>query len=168
MTRRHVLERSQVVPRPRAEVFAFFADPRNLEALTPSFLRFRIETTGAIPMVPGTLIDYRLSLLGIPFRWRTRIDAFEPGVRFVDTQLRGPYRRWEHTHGFGDAPDGATRVTDRVVYELPLGLLGDVAHAVLVRRALRRIFDFRSERIEALLTSGAPGGRSAPGTAPGA
>jgi ligand-binding SRPBCC domain-containing protein len=168
MTRRHVLERSQLVPRPRADVFALFADARNLEALTPAFLRFAIETEGDIPMAPGTLIEYRLSLFGIPFRWRTRIDAFEPGVRFVDTQLRGPYRLWEHTHGFEDAPGGATRVTDRVVYELPFGPLGDVAHALLVRRALGRIFDFRRERIEALLTSGAPGGRSAPGTVPGA
>lgn len=158
MTRPHALERSQHVPRPRAEVFAFFSDARNLEEITPAFLRFRIETAGDIPMAPGTIIDYRLALFGLPFRWRTRIDAFEPLVRFVDTQVRGPYRRWEHTHAFADAPGGGTLVTDRVVYELPLGRLGDVAHSLLVRRALARIFDFRRERIAALLTGGAPGG----------
>lgn len=169
MTRRHhVLERTQHVPRPRPEVFAFFSDARNLEAITPAFLRFRIATDGDIPMAPGTIIDYRLALFGVPFRWRTRIDVFEPLERFVDTQLRGPYRRWEHTHAFADAPGGGTLVTDRVVYELPLGPLGDVAHRLLVRRALARIFDFRGARIAALLTAGAPGGPSAPGTAPAA
>ncbi|BDG04429.1 SRPBCC family protein [Anaeromyxobacter oryzae] len=175
MTRPHVLERTQLVARPRAEVFAFFADAHNLEAITPRFLRFRITTPGEIAMIPGGLIDYRLSLFGVPFRWRTRIAVVEPGVRFVDVQLRGPYRRWEHTHRFEDAPGGGTLVHDRVEYELPLGPLGAVAHAVFVSRALGRIFDFRRERIAALLAPagrglpisgarGPRGGRSAPGT----
>ena len=154
MARRHVLERTQVVPLPRDEVFAFFADARNLEAITPSFLRFRIVTAGPIAMAAGALIEYRLSLFGVPFSWRTRIETFEPGVRFVDVQLRGPYRRWRHLHAFDDAP-GGTRVTDRVEYELPLGPLGALAHGLFVRGALARIFDHRRERIEALLAPGA-------------
>lgn len=153
MARTHVLERSQLVPRPRPEVFAFFADAHNLEAITPGFLRFRIVTPAPIAMAPGTLIDYQLSLFRIPFRWRTRIVAFDPGVRFVDVQLAGPYRRWEHTHTFEDAP-GGTLVRDRVVYELPLGPLGGLAHALLVERSLRRIFDHRREVIAARLGAG--------------
>jgi ligand-binding SRPBCC domain-containing protein len=162
MTRRHVLERTQHVPRPRDEVFAFFADAHNLEAITPAFLRFRIVTPGEIPMAAGAIIDYRLSLSGVPFRWRTRIVVFEPGVRFVDVMLRGPYRSWEHTHTFADAPGGGTVVSDRVVYELPLGRLGAVAHTLLVRRALAAIFDHRRAETARLLAE--PGaGALAPG-----
>jgi ligand-binding SRPBCC domain-containing protein len=153
MATRHVLERSQLVPRPRAEVFAFFADARNLEVITPGFLRFRILTPGAIPMAPGTVIDYRLALFGVPFRWRTVIEAFEPLASFVDVQVRGPYALWRHTHRFEDAP-GGTLVRDRVEYELPLGPLGDLARALFVRGALERIFDHRAEVIAARL--GAP------------
>jgi ligand-binding SRPBCC domain-containing protein len=127
-------------------VFAFFADARNLEAITPPFLRFRVVTPHPIRMEAGALIDYRLSLYGAAFRWRTRIEAWEPEGSFVDVQLAGPYRVWRHTHRFEDAP-GGTRVTDRVEYALPLGPLGDLAHTLLVRRSLARIFDFRRARI---------------------
>jgi hypothetical protein len=150
VARRHLLERTILVPRPRPEVWAFFSDPHNLEAITPDFLRFRLETPPPIPTAAGTLIDYRLSLFGVPFRWRTRIEDVVPGASFVDVQLRGPYRRWRHLHAFEDAP-GGTRVRDRVEYELPLGPLGDLAHAALVRRTLGRIFDHRAARISALL-----------------
>jgi ligand-binding SRPBCC domain-containing protein len=156
--RAFLLERTQVVPRPRDEVFAFFADAQNLEAITPRFLRFRILTPTPVAMGEGARVDYRLSLFGVPFRWRTRIDAWDPGTRFVDTQLSGPYRRWRHTHLFADAP-GGTRVTDRVEYALPLGPLGVLAHALLVRRTLERIFTHRQERIAALL---APAGAASP------
>src|SRR5689334_16770332 len=109
--RRHVLERAQRVPRPRDEVFAFFEDARNLEAITPAFLRFRVTTPGPIAMAPGARIEYRLSLFGVPFRWRTEIVEYEPGVRFVDVQRAGPYRLWRHLHAFEDAP-GGTLVRD--------------------------------------------------------
>lgn len=163
----HVLERSQLVPRPRGEVFAFFADAHNLEAITPAFLRFRILTPAPIAMRAGTLIDYRLSLAGVPLSWRTRIEVFEPGERFVDVQLRGPYRRWHHLHTFEDAPDG-TWVRDRVEYELPLGPLGDAAHALFVRRALGRIFDHRRAVIAARFGAAEPPPPPAGATAPAA
>jgi ligand-binding SRPBCC domain-containing protein len=151
----HLLERRQLVPRPRAEVFTFFAEARNLERITPAFLSFRILTPGPIPLAPGTFIDYRLSLFGLPFRWRTLIEAVEPGRRFVDVQLRGPYRRWHHEHRFEDAP-GGTLVADRVEYELPLGPLGELAHALAVRHQLAAIFDHRRRAIEALLGAAPP------------
>jgi hypothetical protein len=153
VARRYVLERTLVVPRPRPEVWTFFADPRNLEAITPDFLRFRLETPTPLATEAGALIDYRLSLGGVPFRWRTRIEEVVPGAAFVDVQLRGPYRLWRHLHTFADVP-GGTRVGDRVEYELPLGPLGTIAHAAFVRATLARIFDHRAERVRALL--GAP------------
>ena len=148
----HLLERQQLVDRPRAEVFAFFADAHNLERLTPPFLRFEILTPAPIPMRPGTLIDYRLSLFGVPFRWRTEIEAFEPGVRFVDVQLRGPYARWRHLHEFEEVP-GGTRVSDRVEYEMRFGPLGALVHALFVRRALRRIFDHREQAMRRIFAA---------------
>lgn len=161
MTRRHVLERSLLVPLPRPEVWTFFADPHNLEAITPDFLRFRVTTAGALATVDGAIVDYRLSLGGVPFRWRSRIEDVVPEASFVDVQLAGPYRRWRHLHTFADAP-GGTRVGDRVEYELPLGPLGDLAHAAFVGRTLRRIFDFRADRVAALLGGAGPTRAAAP------
>jgi ligand-binding SRPBCC domain-containing protein len=143
----YVLERTQRIPRPLGEVFPFFADAYNLEAITPPFLRFRILTPRPIPMAPGSCIDYRLQLFGIPFRWRTRIERFDPGVGFVDAQIRGPYRLWHHTHEFERAGD-ATHMRDVVRYALPLGPLGTLAHTIAVRRMLDEIFAFRRRRIE--------------------
>ncbi len=149
MTER-VIERTQTIARPRGEVFAFFADAHNLEAITPPWLHFGVQTPRPIAMAAGTLIAYRMRLHGIPVRWLTRIEEWEPGVRFVDRQLRGPYRLWHHTHTFEDVPDG-TLMRDRVRYALPLGWLGGMAHAAFVERDLAQIFDFRAQTVAALL-----------------
>jgi ligand-binding SRPBCC domain-containing protein len=148
----YVLEREQFVPRPRSEVFAFFADAANLERITPPTLRFHILTPTPIEMRPGAVIDYRLSLLGIQFRWRTVIEVFEPETRFVDVQASGPYKLWRHTHSFEDAP-GGTRIRDRVEYELPFGPLGHVTHALFVRRQLEGIFSYRRSFIDRLFAT---------------
>jgi hypothetical protein len=142
-----VLEREQLVPQPPEVVFPFFEDAGNLERITPPALRFRILTPLPIAMRAGALIDYRLRLFGLPFRWRTRIELFEPPHRFVDLQLRGPYRLWRHLHEFEAAP-GGTRMRDRVEYALPLGPAGALAHALVVRRTLAHIFDHRRAVIE--------------------
>jgi len=150
----HTLSREQLLPRPPGEVFAFFADAHNLEAITPPALGFRVVGEGAIDMRGGTLIQYRLRLRGLPLDWLTRIDEWEPGVRFVDSQLAGPYRVWHHTHDFGEHP-GGTLMRDSVRYVLPLWPLGELA-APLVRRELAAIFDFRAETVRRLLAARAP------------
>ena len=147
----HLLAREQHVPAPPDEVFAFFADAHNLEAITPPWLGFRVVTPGPIEMRAGALIEYRLALHRIPVRWLTRIEEWTPGRSFVDAQLRGPYRLWHHTHTFTPA-GGGTLVGDRVRYALPFGPLGVVAHAALVRRDLERIFDYRRPAIERRFT----------------
>jgi ligand-binding SRPBCC domain-containing protein len=144
------LERTQFIPQPRADVFAFFGEPYNLERITPPFLRFRIVTPPPIVLAPGTQIDYRLQLFGVPFGWRTRIESVEPGVHFVDRQVSGPYRRWRHRHTFHDVP-GGTEMCDRVDYDVGWGPLGWAAGPLFVRRALRRIFDYRRDAVAGLL-----------------
>ena len=146
----HVIERAQVVPLAPAEAFAFFADAFNLEAITPPWLRFRILTPRPIAMREGARIDYRLALHRVPCRWHTRIDVWEPGVRFVDRQVSGPFRAWEHTHLF-EPREGATLIRDRVLYRMPLGPLGELARLLLIGRDLERIFDPRSDAVERLL-----------------
>lgn len=143
--RLHSLEREQFLGRPPAEVFSFFADARNLEAITPPLLGFRVVGDGEIDMRTGTLIQYRLKLHGVALDWLTRIEEWEPGVRFVDVQLAGPYRLWHHTHSF-EPQEGGTLMRDVVRYALPLWPLGELA-APLVRRDLARIFDFRREAV---------------------
>jgi hypothetical protein len=137
--RESIFESALWLPRPRAEVFAFFADAGNLERLTPPWLRFRILTAAPIAMRPGALIDYRLRIHGVPVRWRTEIRVWEPPARFVDVQVRGPYRLWHHTHTF-EEHDGGTLCGDRVRYAVPGGAVVD---RLLVRGDVERIFAFR-------------------------
>lgn len=153
-----LLRTSLWLPRPIGEVFAFFADAGNLEAITPPWLRFRIVTPRPIAMRAGALIDYGLRLHGIPMRWRTEITAWEPPHRFVDEQLRGPYRLWRHEHTFREE-DGGTRVRDEVRYRV---LGGPLVEPWLVRPDLRRIFTFRTEKMQELL---GPSGEAAAGEA---
>jgi ligand-binding SRPBCC domain-containing protein len=147
----HVIERSQRLELPAAQAFAFYGDALNLEAITPPWLGFRVVTAGPIAMRPGALLDYRLRLHGVPVRWRTRIAVWEPPVRFVDVQVRGPYALWEHTHEFAPVGEDAVVSRDRVQYALPFGLAGSLAHALFVRRDLERIFDYREQAVAARL-----------------
>lgn len=131
------------LPAPPESVFPFFADAANLESITPPWVHFRTLTPLPIEMREGTLIDYRLRLRGLPLRWRTLISAWEPPHRFVDEQLRGPYRLWIHEHTF-EPRDGGTLACDRVRYAVPFDCL---VHRLLVRPDLERIFQYRTEAL---------------------
>jgi ligand-binding SRPBCC domain-containing protein len=143
----HTLRREQLLPGAPDEVFPFFADAGNLEAITPPWLGFSIVTPRPIEMHAGTTIEYRLKVHRLPISWLTQIEDWEPGVRFVDAQLRGPYALWHHTHEFEATAARGTLMRDTVRYALPFGPAGAVAHALLVRRDLERIFDFRTAEI---------------------
>ena len=153
MLRLHVLRREQRLPGTPDEVFPFFADALNLEAITPPWLGFRVVTPEPVEMRPGALIEYRLKLRGLPLSWLTRIDEWVPGERFVDLQLAGPYALWHHTHEFAPDGDGGTVMRDTVRYALPFGPVGALAHRVLVRRDLAAIFDFRHAEVARRLTA---------------
>lgn len=147
----HLLERSQVVPTPLGRTFDFFADPRNLEAITPPWLAFRIVEAPE-RLERGSLLRYRLRLFRIPIRWKTEITEWDPPRSFTDTQLRGPYRLWIHEHRL-EVVDGGTRVSDSVRYRIPLGPVGTLVNRLLVDRWLDAIFGFRARRMAELLTA---------------
>ena len=136
----------QTLTASRADVFAFFADAFQLERITPPWLHFAVLASRPLEIDEGALIDYRLRLRGLPLRWRSRIRDWRPPLRFVDEQLRGPYRRWYHEHTFlEDGPN--TIVRDTVDYNVPGGAL---VHGLFVKHDLRRIFLFRQQALSEL------------------
>lgn len=151
--REHVLRIEQTLNAPIDRVFAFFADAGNLEAITPPFLRFHIETPRPIEMKPDALIDYSLKLHGIRIRWRTRISVWEPNVRFVDEQIKGPYSLWVHEHTFAAVPGEPekTLVRDRVCYAHAGWVLEPLLHRWFVRPRLDEIFAYRAEATRRLI-----------------
>lgn len=146
----HQLRASQVIARPVDEVFAFFSRPDNLGRITPPAMGFEQVSTD-LDMRAGVEIEHRIRpFLGIPMGWRSRIEAWDPPFGFTDVQATGPYARWRHRHAFAPTPDGGTRIEDQVVYELPLGPLGELGHAIAVRAQLEAIFRHRARTIEAI------------------
>ncbi len=143
-----VVECSVRLRTPLEPLFEFFSDAHNLEALTPGWLKFEVLTPAPIPMQVGTLIDYRLRIRGVPIRWRSRISAWEPPFRFVDEQIRGPYRKWVHEHRFERDQDSEGNeiviASDKVDYAAPGGWL---IERLFVRRDVERIFEFRSAEL---------------------
>jgi len=137
------LRTSTWLPQPLDRVFDFFADASNLEVLTPPWLRFEILTPAPTEMRAGTRIDYRLRLHGIPLRWNSEIVVWEPPHRFVDVQRRGPYRLWEHEHGFTPQA-GGTLVSDLVTYSV---FGGRLVQRLLVGPDLRKVFTYRHDRL---------------------
>jgi ligand-binding SRPBCC domain-containing protein len=147
-----VLEAETWIDRPRTEVFAFFADAFQLEAITPPWLHFEVTTPQPIDLRQGSLIDYRLKLRGIPMKWRSEITVWEPPYRFVDEQRRGPYKLWRHEHAFEER-DGGTLCRDRVTYDVPGGWL---VNKLLVQRDVERIFRFRDQRMKEIFAAQKP------------
>ncbi len=137
------------LPRSRDEVFWFFSDARNLEALTPSWLKFEVLTPAPIAMQPGALIEYQIRVHGFPIGWRTEITEWSPPFRFVDVQLRGPYRLWHHTHIFEER-EGGTLCTDEVRYR-PRG--GALVNWLFVRRDVERIFQYRQQKLREIFAA---------------
>ncbi len=139
----------QIIQAPLAEVFRFFSDAANLEHLTPPWLGFEVLTPAPIEMAPGALIDYRLRWRGVPLRWRTEIEIWEPTRRFVDRQIRGPYRLWRHEHLF-EEHRGGTMVEDRIEYA---AIGGRLAHWLAVDRDVETIFAYRRQALQSIFTS---------------
>jgi len=141
------LQKSQWINKPVSEVFAFFSEAQNLERITPPYLQFKILNTSTKGITKNTLIDYRLKLHGIPFHWKTRINDFIPNKMFIDEQLKGPYKKWVHTHSFKEK-DGGTLIEDNVIYEIPGGIVGEFLLKSYIKKDLEKIFTYRQEIIK--------------------
>lgn len=140
----------QYLPLPRGEVFKFFQDPENLEKITPDFLNFHITATSDKELQGGSLIDYRLKLYGIPMKWRTLIQDWQPPYKFTDSQVSGPYKKWVHRHSFEVLGEG-TLIRDRIEYKLPMGVLGRLAGGYKVGKDIEKIFKYRRKSVQRLL-----------------
>jgi ligand-binding SRPBCC domain-containing protein len=162
------LDRAQEIHAPLDEVFAFFSNPANLARITPEWLRFRMVGAPPAALAGESRIEYRIRWGPLTLRWVTRISRWTPGVEFQDVQERGPYRTWIHTHRFTQR-GRVVLMQDHVDYELPLGVLGRLAHRLRVRRQLEEIFDYRRCAIRTLFPAPwASGGEASPGPGPGA
>ncbi|MFT5123026.1 MAG: ligand-binding SRPBCC domain-containing protein [Kiritimatiellia bacterium] len=136
------LHTEQWLPRPLTEVFEFFSQAANLEAITPPWMQFHIVDP-SVKMRQGIHIEYKLRIKGIPVRWVSEIPVWEPPHRFVDNQVKGPYQRWYHTHTFAEK-DGGTLVTDHIAYTVPGGAL---INRWFVEPDVRKIFTYRREAL---------------------
>jgi ligand-binding SRPBCC domain-containing protein len=137
------------LPQPRAEIFQLFADPANLERLTPEWLRFEIISEAQQTLTEGTRLNYRLRIHGVPITWQSEITGWNPPHQFVDRQTRGPYRLWIHEHTFVDQ-EGGTLVCDNVQYSVFGGAL---VNRFLVAPDLDRIFKYRHRALKTIFNS---------------
>ena len=145
------LVRKQTIAATVEELWAFFSNAKNLQAITPSYMNFNI-TSGELPqsIYPGQVITYKVSpLMNIPMFWMTEITSVVDNKLFVDEQRIGPYKMWHHQHHF-EATEGGTIMTDIVHYSLPMGFLGGIAHGLFVKKQLNDIFDYRQRKIDEL------------------
>lgn len=146
----YTLERLQKLPVSLEEAWNFFQNPANLATITPDYMGFDILSEVPDQMYPGLFIHYKVSpLLGIKMNWTTEITHVNAPHYFVDEQRVGPYAIWHHEHHFKEI-DGGVEMLDRVSYKVPLGVLGKIAHPIVVKGKLQEIFDYRVAKVEEL------------------
>ncbi len=144
------IKRKQIVKCSLSECWDFFSSPKNLQAITPDYMKFKIRTDLPEKMYEGMMIEYTVCpVLGIPLNWLTEIKTVKEGDFFVDEQRKGPYKIWHHEHHFKETDEGI-EMTDIVSYELPFGIFGKIMHPILVQSKLESIFNYRFERVEQL------------------
>ena len=146
----HEILIEQWVPQPLNKTFAFFKEARNLEKITPKFLKFKMLKQSTPELQEGTKINYSLSLHGFPISWQSMITDWKPNKKFSDVQLKGPYNHWRHTHEF-EEKNGGTLIKDSILYKVPFGIPGDLVAGQLIKKDLEAIFNYRYKSIETLL-----------------
>ncbi|MBN1299673.1 MAG: SRPBCC family protein [Melioribacteraceae bacterium] len=137
------LKQTQHLSIPLDEAWSFFSNPRNLDEITPPFLKFKIKSSIDNSMYEGQIINYSIKILpGIFQNWVTEIKSVRKGEFFIDEQRFGPYKFWHHKHIFKPESNGVV-MTDHIHYSLPFGIIGLLAHILFVKRRLKQIFDYR-------------------------
>ena len=147
----YILKKESFINKSPDEVFAFFSRPENLEKVTPKHLQFKILTSLPVEIHAGSIIDYQIKIYGIPFSWRTEIAVWEPTHRFVDIQVKGPYRVWIHEHRFEKYGTG-TRMLDTLEYVVPGGWFAPLIHRLFVKKDLESIFNYRERKFDKIFT----------------
>jgi ligand-binding SRPBCC domain-containing protein len=142
----HYFNSRQIIAAPILDVFEFFNRPENLEILTPPFLRSNMMTPRPVPMHTRSVIDCSLRIHGFPVHWRTLITDHDPPSRFVDVQLKGPYRLWHHQHLFRELEAG-TEIQDLIHYVVPCRFLGNPVNRTYARRDIQTLFEYRRRKI---------------------
>ena len=148
----HEINLEQWVPQPKSKTFSFFKEARNLEKITPKFLKFKVLNQSTPEIQDGTKLNYLLSLHGIPVSWQSKITDWKPDDKFSDIQLKGPYSHWHHTHEF-EEKNGGTLIKDHVLYKVPFGIAGDLVAGKWIRKDLESVFNYRYKIIETLLAN---------------
>ena len=147
------LKRTQFIKSDIQTCWDFFSSPKNLKLITPPYMGFEVKTEVPEKMYEGLMIAYTVRpLLGIPMSWVTEIKTVKENVFFIDEQRQGPYTIWHHEHHFKQV-DGGVEMTDIVSYVIPLGILGKIAHPIIVRKKLEEIFAYRFQKVEELFNS---------------
>ena len=146
----HEIRLEQWVPQSIEKTFSFFKEAKNLEKITPEFLKFKVLKQSTQTIQEGTKISYRFSLHGFPVTWQSQITDWKPSRKFSDIQVRGPYSHWHHTHEF-DEKNGGTLVRDQVTYKVPFGVLGDIIIDPFIRKDLEKIFNHRRKVIQSIM-----------------
>lgn len=146
-----IVKRSQLVPRPLEETFKFFSNPRVVEALTPSLMRFRLVGEVPASVQTGTILNYRFRLFRIPIRWQIRIDLCETPGRLINVQEKGPFSHWLHEQTFTASGDTATEVRDRFEFGMPYGRVGELAYQLIIKATIRHLFDYRANEMDMIM-----------------
>ncbi|MFT5943363.1 MAG: ligand-binding SRPBCC domain-containing protein [Sediminicola sp.] len=141
------LRSKQSLPISKQKAWDFLSQPKNLKVITPEHMGFHILSGGDKPMFPGQIIQYKVSPFpGFTTKWVSEITQVEYGNYFVDVQLFGPYALWHHKH-FIHEIEGGVVMEDIIDYKIPLGILGQMAHPIIVKKQLKQIFKFREEKL---------------------
>ncbi len=148
--KRFIFERTQLMPIPLEQAWAFFSNPVNLAKITPASLDFNIVSKVPEHIYNDLKIEYTVKpLLGIPMTWISLIKDVDSPYQFVDEQLKGPYAYWHHVHIFSKV-EGGTMARDIVTYSVPFGIFSTFIQASIVAPKLNEIFEFRRQTIEKL------------------
>ncbi|ASU35956.1 SRPBCC family protein [Mucilaginibacter xinganensis] len=148
----YVLKTELAIPISLDKAWDFFSSPLNLAKITPKEMSFVVTSdySADTKMYPGMIITYIISpLLGIKMNWMTEITHVKEGQYFVDEQRFGPYALWHHQHHFKDV-EGGVIMTDILNYALPFGIIGRLGNAILVRKQIDQIFEYREKAIKEL------------------
>lgn len=146
----YTLHKKQQLPISVAQAWEFLSNPANLKTITPDYMGFHIISGADRPMFSGQIIQYIVTpVLGIKTKWVTEITHIKDQEYFVDEQRFGPYAMWHHKH-FIKAIDGGVEMEDIIDYKLPMGVLGQMVHPILVKPKLEEIFTYRSKKLEEL------------------